>query len=276
VTRPGENRVGRAASGARAMMTAFFGGARAASGALFGGVSPAAFGALAVMIVASAPACRSSTAAPEPLPPAAASAGEIERLREIDPAAGALAERAEAALSAGKVGSAAELYREVARAAPRTGLGHRRECELLTWLGRREPALAACNLATLWGGSVPDLRAKVGALVSADRPPTLDEVAEAQLLATGARRLLPGEPHGYAALADIARRIGDREMLRTNVAELERIAPHHPETARARALTSTSSRWLRPAAWIALLLLAAATSARTLQRRLRPSAKAEV
>jgi hypothetical protein len=220
--------------------------------------------------------CRSTAVPSEPLPVPPAHA-EVERLHDRSPAAAALARRAEAALAAGRLEQAADLYGQVRQAEPRMGFPHRRHCELLTRLGRQEAALAACKLAMQWGAGVPDLRAMVGAIVAAPRPLTVEEVADSHLLATGARRLLPGQPYGYAALADIARRIGDGEMLRRNLADLERVAPGHYETLRARALMPRSFNWLRSAAALALLGLIAAAAVRALQRldtrrALRPSA----
>ena len=135
----------------------------------------------------------------EPLPPPAAAAMEIRRLADENPTAGDLAARAEAALASGQVERAVELYREAAAAAPRSGWSTAGSASC-SRLGQRDPALAACRLAVQRGASVPDLRAMVGAIVSAPRLLTVDEVAEARVLASGARRSLPGEPHGYAAL----------------------------------------------------------------------------
>jgi hypothetical protein len=227
--------------------------------------------AAAAILLGAAPGCRSSVVPVEPLPLPALSAAELQRLEGQNAAVVGFAQKAEAAIAAGQLDRAADLYAQARQGNPRHGLPHRRHCEVLTRLGRREPALAACKLALQWGAGVADLRAAVGAIVSADRPLTLDEVADATILATGARRLLPGQPHGYAAFADIARRIGDQEMLRANLAELERWAPGHPETLRARALMPRSFDWLRSAVALALLALLVAAAIRGLQR---PSSRA--
>jgi len=79
-------------------------------------------------------------------PPAAAPLIDIDRLAALRPAAGALARNAEAALGAGDIAGALELYRQASQIAPGSGFADRRRCELLAALGRTDEALAACNL----------------------------------------------------------------------------------------------------------------------------------
>jgi len=98
----------------------------------------AAATATAALVAFGATACRSSRPPSEPLPPAPAV--EVERLNEQSPAAAALARKAEAALASGQLEQAAEIYAQAPQAAPQSGMPHRRHCELLTRLGRREPA----------------------------------------------------------------------------------------------------------------------------------------
>ncbi len=213
--------------------------------------------------------CRNASPPREPFPLPPVPAAELERLDRTSPVARAHAQRAEEALAAGRVEQAETLYAQAVAAAPRAPLPHRRRCELLTRLGRRDQALKACSEAMQWGGSVYDLRATVAAIVSAPRQLTVDEVVDAQMLAEGARRLMPGQPQAYAATADIARRIGDPALLRASVAELQRIAPDHPETRRALALMPSSFGWLRALGWVALVLGIAWVVARGRRRRSR-------
>lgn len=201
-------------------------------------------------------------------PLAVAPAVDVDRLRAVNPAAAALASQAEAAIAGSRLSEALALYEQAARMAPRSGLPDRRRCELLTALGQRDSAIEACNLATTYGGSVRDLRAAAGAVISGPRPPTSDQVVTAFSIATGAQRLLPAQPYGYAALADIARRIGDGAMLAANVESLQHYAPTHDETQRAQALRPGAHRGLRLAAWAIVLLAALAAVGSAIRRRL--------
>jgi hypothetical protein len=93
-------------------------------------------------------------------------------------------------------------------------------------------------------------------------------------MADGAQRQLPGKPWGYAAWAEIARRIGDQALLKLSMKELERLAPDHYETRRARALAPHSFGWARAAGWIVLLSVVALGLYRDLssaRRRRRPA-----
>lgn len=193
---------------------------------------------------------------------------DVDRLRAGNPQAADLANQAEAAMAGGRLGDALALYEQAAWLAPRSGLPDRRRCEILTALGRRDSAIDACNLATNYGGSVRDLRATVGAIMSGERPPTSDQVVNAFSMASGAQRLLPGQPYGYAALADIARRIGDGAMLAANIESLQRYAPTHEETRRAQALEPRAHGGLRLAAWAIVFLGVLAAIGGAVRRRL--------
>jgi tetratricopeptide (TPR) repeat protein len=222
-------------------------------------------------VLATAPAALAT--APAALVVPAASPVELDRLGGTSRQAAALAAEGEVALAAGDLPRAAERYRRASQSAPRSGFPARRLCEILTELGQREPALAACHLAVQYGATVLDARAAVGAMMLGDGPPALELVADATMMAAGARNLLPGQPYPYAAFADIARRIGDPPMMRANLAELERLAPGHPETLRARRLAPATHRGWRLTGWGLLLLAALAAGARTL-RRLAPRSPA--
>ena len=223
--------------------------------------------ALAIGVLGYLAAARSIAAEPYPLP--AANPVEIQILNEQNRPAADLVKRAEAALVAGHLERALQVYTEASRAAPRSGPLHRRRCELLTALGRKVQALEACKLALRDGGNVVDLRVNVAAMLSGPGMPTSDTVISSTAMADGAQRQLPGKPWGYAALADIARRIGDEKMMRTNLAALESLAPGHYETLRAKALAPPSWRWLKVAGWGAFLLVTLLALSRTAIRWFR-------
>jgi tetratricopeptide (TPR) repeat protein len=208
---------------------------------------------MTMVVFAGAAAAAPALAVPATIAPA--SPVELDRLGATSRTAAALASDGEASLVAGDLPRAAELYRRASQAAPQTGFPARRRCEILTELGQRAPALEACQLAVQYGATVLDTRAAVGAVMIGQGPPLLDEVVDATMMAAGAQSLLPGKPYPYAAFADIARRIGDMPMMRANLAELERLAPDHPETVRARRLAPDTHQGWRLAGW-ALLALA--------------------
>jgi hypothetical protein len=176
---------------------------------------------------------------------------EQERARlaaESAPAAAALHE-GEAALGAGDGQRAAGLLARARELAPRHPLPARRHCEVLTRLGRQPEAIAACDRARLNGGSIADLRATVAAYLARPGDPTPDDLVQAMHYAALAQQREPGLPHGAASRCDIARRIGDAHMLRACRADLQRLAPEHPETKQAAAAEATPwGMWLGLAA----------------------------
>ena len=193
---------------------------------------------------------------------------DVDRFRAASPQAGDLASQAEALVAAGRLSEALALYEQAAWLAPHSGFPDRRRCELLIALGQRDRAIEACNLATTYGGSVRDLRATVGAAMAGPGRASSDQVASTFSMATGAQRLLPGQPYGYAALADIARRIGDGPMLAASLESLQRYAPADHETRRAEALAPRTHRGLRLAAWAILLVGVLAAMGSAVRRRL--------
>jgi tetratricopeptide (TPR) repeat protein len=215
--------------------------------------------ALATILAAASPALAVAPASPV----------ELDRLSATSGQAAALAAQGEAALVSGDLARAAQLYRRASQSAPQTGFPARRLCEILTELGQREPALEPCHLAVQYGATVLDVRAAVAAMMLGSGPPSLELIADATMMAAGAQNLLPGQPYAYAAFADIARRIGDMPMMHANLAELERLAPGHPETLRAQRLAPSTHRGWRLAGWGLLLLAVLAAGARAL-RRLAP------
>jgi tetratricopeptide (TPR) repeat protein len=178
----------------------------------------------------------------------------------------------EALANAGNVTGAIDRFMRADAQAPGTVLAPRRLCEALAAVGRAEEAVRACGRALAasgWPapnrGSPVVMRAMAGAWVSGRRPPTPEALTQALALAKEARHKSPDQPWGYAASCDIAQRIGDDVMLQDCLTELERVAPNHPETARARAAAAARRpTWRVGAAWIALFLVALGTVAREL------------
>ena len=112
----------------------------------------------------------------------------------------------------------------------------------------REP----CHRALRLGGTPEDERNEVASLMSPAATPSLDDLAISALLVDAAERQAVDQPWGYLARCDIARRMGSADTLAACLADLQRVAPHHPATMRALAQgAGGSSRGI----WIARALL---------------------
>jgi hypothetical protein len=204
---------------------------------------------------------------------------EVRELAVASPGAATLVANAERAGIAGASKEAWKLYGEAWSLAPRSPIPGRGICRLALTLGigtaeQRKAATDACTRALLLGGTPEDIRNQVASLIDGDPIPTMDDLVSASLAADGASRTGPGSPWGAAARGDLALRLGDRELLDSALAELERIAPDHPETRRLIALAAGApTRW----SWVgrlAIVLLFVLTIAHALRRRLRGSRQA--
>jgi hypothetical protein len=121
--------------------------------------------------------------------------------------------------------------------------------------------------------------AQVRALISRAQTPTVGELERAFLLADEVRKNFPGQPWGYAAMCDIAERLGDDAMLQKCVSELERVAPKHPETARHAALLRRRSSWRPYLGWLLVAgpwLATLVHALRSIRRRLVPRGRVAV
>jgi tetratricopeptide (TPR) repeat protein len=188
-------------------------------------------GALSLVLGASAALAFYSlplhAAVPEDHPDASATA----TLGIDAPKALPLMEGGDAALAARKFGEAAQLFDEAAKLSPKSGMLRRKHCEALAGAGRRKEALSACDRAYELGSrSAYDVRKMVGVRVTGAQAPTPLEAYQAYDLASLAIRSDSGLPWGYAALADIANRLGDPELLARTLWQLQQLAPTHPET----------------------------------------------
>ena len=198
---------------------------------------------------------------------------ELGTLAQRAPATAQRIERGEALLRAATTVAdfekAAALFREAAREAPHSALVWRRSCQALTLLGRHDEAVRACAKALYeHNTSGLALRATVGALMSGPESPTGTETGYAIVHASRARQVLSNDPAGYAGQCDIAEKLGDIEMLKACIFELQRVAPGHYETERAIAFeASIRPGWRTVAGWVALGLLASATLLHALIRR---------
>ena len=65
--------------------------------------------------------------------------------------------------------------------------------------------------------------------------PSLDDLAVSALLVDAAERQAVDQPWAYLARCDIARRMGSADTLAACLADLRRVAPHHPAAAAALA-----------------------------------------
>ncbi len=157
---------------------------------------------------------------------------DLARMNARDPKLSALLVRGEAELHAGLLAAATRSFEQLTERAPESAFAKRRYCQALTELGDRQAAIAACEAALGLRKSYLGFRALVGAVVS--MPPKPDELDLAAQLANTARQHVDDQPWGLAAQGLIAERTGDEKMLQKIVVELERIAPGHYETGRAR------------------------------------------
>jgi hypothetical protein len=190
---------------------------------------------------------------------------DADRLRSASPGALERLEAGEARAVTGDVAGALDVFRAVAREAPENALVARRICEAAAALGRHDEAVGACDHASrivhdtspIARISPIELRAMVRAQVSGPESVTPTHLTLVAPLAEGAVAIAPDQPWGYAARCDIAERTGDDRMLQQCVKDLERVAPGHIETERARAAAAR----LRPGAgvWAAWALLVAVT-----------------
>jgi hypothetical protein len=204
---------------------------------------------------------------------------EVRELAAASPEAATLVANAERAAIAGAPQEAWNLYGKAWSLAPRSPIPGRGICRLALALGigtaeQRKAATGACTRAVLLGGTPEDIRNQVASLIDGDPIPTMDDLVSASLAAEGASRTGPGLPWGPAARGDLALRLGDRELLDGALAELQRIAPDHPETRRLIARAAAA-----PTGWswfgrLAIVLLFVLTIAHALRGRLRGNGQA--
>jgi tetratricopeptide (TPR) repeat protein len=183
---------------------------------------------------------------------------ELARIRASHPDAADRIEQGERLALAGDTTGALAAFQRASDDEPSSALVWRRRCEAAIVLGDARQAVTACRQAQQSHVSPLNVRSLVRA-ITVKAAPRLDanEVAVGLAWAGEERKHRPDEPWGYASICEIADRIGDEVMLERCTSDLERIAPTHEATARARAALARS----RPApwaAWAGWLLLAGA------------------
>jgi tetratricopeptide (TPR) repeat protein len=192
---------------------------------------------------------------------------ELLDVRTASPAAADAYVQAEQLLRAGDLAGAEKLLAKALELRPNSFLLARRHCQVLTELGQRDAALAACKVA-LSGASAMDARAYIGALMSAPGLAKPKELADAVREAVTARRLT-GQPFADAAFCDIANHIGDNAMFTRCLTALEKSAPGYFETTRWRSARGGAPVWLLWAGWAMLGALGVFTAGHAFLRWFR-------
>ncbi|HEY5147892.1 MAG TPA: hypothetical protein VII82_14055, partial [Polyangiaceae bacterium] len=164
-------------------------------------------------------------------------ADEVATLRQRSPKAVDLLERGEARALAGAIDEADALFKQGEVEYPNGSILWRRDCQMLTLLGRRDDALRACNVATETARSRLNFRAVLRALVTGPEPPRNMDLFVALSLVESQRRKSQGQDPSLVGIdCDIAESVGDGNMLQECSAELNTVAPNDPDARRARAL----------------------------------------
>ena len=204
-------------------------------------------------------------------------AEELSRLRTRNPHAAELLEQGEALAIGGAVQEADELFQQSEREDPNCSLTHRRDCEALTALGKKDEAARACSRALSVMHSNPNVRAVVRALVDGPTAPTTEQVFQALTFTAAEQDRAPGAPTPAAAACDIAERIGDGRMRQHCAQDLHRMAPDDPETRRAMALLeSRCPPWRFWLGWSSILAAIVVTLGHGAVARRRAAAAAAV
>ena len=121
----------------------------------------------------------------------------------------------------------------------------------------RVSSRAPCHSAFIVDGSPEDMRNEVASLMAPSARPSLDDLAVATLISEAAVRKAPNQPWGYLARCDIARSVGNADVLETCLADLARVAPEDAATTWARALATEPApfaiRFIRILVFLAFL-----------------------
>jgi hypothetical protein len=111
----------------------------------------------------------------------------------------------------------------------------RRACEaaLLAEEGHGRSSRAACYESPVLGTQPEDFRNRVASLMSPSARPSLDDLVVSALNADAAVNGANNQPWGYLARCDLARRIGNADLMEACLADLKRVAPGDALTGRA-------------------------------------------
>jgi tetratricopeptide (TPR) repeat protein len=215
------------------------------------------------------------------LPRTAADANEVDAIRIRSPKAVDLLERGETLAVGGSLEQADALFKQAEAEYPNGSILWRRDCEVLTVLGRRDEALNACNVATESGRTNVNLRATVRALLTGPTPPKpVNLFIALTLVESRLRRSGRLDPTLAGVACDIAESVGDANMLQECANNLQTLAPDDPATKRAWGLlASRCPPWRFWLGWGTLIALVAATlthAAARFARRRRSRAAASI
>lgn len=95
---------------------------------------------------------------------------ELKTIRSARPHAAELLDQGEAKAAAGSLAEAEALFRQARDEYPDGALFARRDCEMLTALGRRREAIASCTMAVGQAHSNASFRALVSSFVDGPSP----------------------------------------------------------------------------------------------------------
>ena len=142
--------------------------------------------------------------------------------------------------------SVAQLLARPARAEGPTQKMARQACEEALEAEEKAPGApssrAACYASRDLGTVPEDFRNKVASLMSPRAQPSLDDLVLSALNADAAVHKLGGDTWwGYLARCDIARRLGNADLMEACLADLKRVAPAEAATKRALAYTAESA-----------------------------------
>jgi hypothetical protein len=142
--------------------------------------------------------------------------------------------------------SVAQLLSHPARAEGPTQKMARQACEEALDAEEKAPGApssrAACYASRDLGTVPEDFRNKVASLMSPRAQPSLDDLVLSALNADAAVHKLGGDTWwGYLARCDIARRLGNADLMEACLADLKRVAPAEAATKRALAYTAESA-----------------------------------
>jgi tetratricopeptide (TPR) repeat protein len=197
---------------------------------------------------------------------------QVDEMRKSYPEVLALLEKGEALAAAGSLDEARDLFEKADAEAPYFTLVRRRDCEVLTALGRRDDAIAACIHALEDSRSNIDERALVRAYVDGPKPPASEDLARALTLTSLEGHRSPGMPAPAAMACEVAESLGDGAMLQHCIEELSRIAPADPELPRAlRAMAPQCPPWRFWGGWLAIVIAIGLTAVHALRRGVRRS-----
>jgi tetratricopeptide (TPR) repeat protein len=198
-------------------------------------------------------------------------AEEVAKIRAVHPKAVDLLERGEALALGGSLEPAHAIFAQAEAEDSDGSILWRRDCEVLTLLGRRDEALRACNMATQGSRSNLNLRATVRALVAGpDAPKPVNLFLSLALVEDRLRKSGRVDPVLADIACDIAESVGDTKMLQECADNLGTIAPDDPNTRRALAmLAGQCPPWRFWLGWAALAVAGAGTLAHAAAGRLR-------